>query len=66
MGEIINFVPRPNPNREEQMIKEARKIYEAIFPPEYREQDVVLTPDGEVKFVDTAPSEYVAPSDDCA
>jgi hypothetical protein len=49
------------------MVEEARKIYEAIFPTDYRtmEADQRLLESGP-KFLDTAPSEYCAPSDDCA
>lgn len=31
MGDVIMFVPRPNPNRE-QLIEQARANYESIFP----------------------------------
>lgn len=64
MGEVIQFIPRADPDREARMLarmkQDARLIYEAIFPPSYQ---------------DTAPSEitiyesslgYVAPDKDPA
>jgi hypothetical protein len=50
-ADIIMFVPKPDPDREERlrkrMIDAANAVYQEIFP-------------------DTAPCEYVAPSDDPA
>jgi chorismate mutase len=41
MGEIINFIPKPDPDREERMTKraiaEARALYDSIFPNELSE-----------------------------
>lgn len=64
MGEVVQFIPRANPNREEQMIRDARQIYEGIFPTEVHPDKaklgatgVILTADGDLLFVDTGPSE---------
>lgn len=52
-AEIVQFIPKPNPNRDA-MIREARSIYDGIFPVDY------------TQVVDTAPCEYVAPESDPA
>lgn len=31
MGEVILFIPRPNPNRD-QLIEQARSNYDSVFP----------------------------------
>ena len=43
---ILPFVPRPDPDREARMIREARAIYDSLFP----------TADN-LKLVDSSPSE---------
>lgn len=52
-AEIIQFVPKPNPNREK-AISETLEQMAAKWVTELHD------------LGDTAPSEYVAPSDDCA
>jgi hypothetical protein len=34
MGEVIQFIPKPAPDRAARLIQEARAIYESIFPTE--------------------------------
>jgi hypothetical protein len=34
MGEVIQFIRKPDPDREARLIQEARAIYESIFPTE--------------------------------
>lgn len=31
MGEVVQFIPRPNPNRD-QLIDQARSNYDSVFP----------------------------------
>ena len=51
-GNVIQFVPRPNPNRKS-LEQQAAELLEQVDPVALRHQD-------------TAPSEYVAPPEDCA
>jgi hypothetical protein len=51
-AEIVQFVPRPNPNRKS-LEQQAAELLEQIDPVALRHQD-------------TSPSEYVAPPEDCA
>lgn len=66
MGEVIQFLPKPDPDREarmlERMKQDARLIYEAIFPPSYRDQD---TAPSEITIYESSLG-YVAPENDSA
>lgn len=53
-AEIIQFRPKPNPNREKELERQAMEIANICFP------SIVCTGN------DTAPAEYVAPMDDPA
>jgi len=33
MGEVVQFIRKPDPDRAARLIQEARAIYESIFPP---------------------------------
>ena len=60
MGDLVQFVPRPNP-------KADRAFW--IGKPEQTEQqadEIMNIPLSYDKPADTAPSEYVAPDGDCA
>ncbi len=36
MGEVVQFIPRkPDPDQKARLIREARAIYESIFPTEH-------------------------------
>lgn len=61
-AQIIQFVPKPNPNREK-LIEQARNNYEAIFPTEIANVALIGTPH------DTAIYESslgFVPPEDCA
>jgi hypothetical protein len=35
MGEVVQFIPKPSPDRvKDRLIQEARAIYESVFPTE--------------------------------
>lgn len=52
MGELIQFIPRPNPERMAELERQAAEIMNVALNYE--------------PSTDTAPSEYVAPDGDCA
>ena len=43
MGEVVQFIRKPDPDRAARLIQEARAIYEAIFPTEIAD----VTPSGD-------------------
>jgi hypothetical protein len=57
MGDLVQFVPRPNP-------KADRAFW--IGKPEQQLDAIMSIPLSYDKPADTAPSEYVAPDGDCA
>jgi hypothetical protein len=56
MGEVVQFIPKANPNRLTQTEEVEQKAVEFL------ERAPALIASG----YDTAPSEYSAPADDCA